>query len=93
MKKYLRSRLAGLMIGLSIISYMSQGQSYTPFDFSNGQWVCGYDNKGGVFGSYGSYYIKEDVKFYCKGDTMINDTLFHKLYYTIWFNNFFIQKY
>lgn len=82
MKKHLGLGLASLLIFLSVMSYVVQGQSYTPFDFSNGQWVCGYDTKGGVFGSYGSYYIKEDVKFYCKGDTVINDTLFSKLYYT-----------
>ncbi|MFA6484626.1 MAG: T9SS type A sorting domain-containing protein [Bacteroidales bacterium] len=58
-----------------------QGQSYTPFDFKHGEWVCGYDTKGGVFGYYGTYYIKEEVKFYCQGDTIINDTLFNKLYY------------
>lgn len=57
-------------------------QDYKPFNFYDGQWVCGYDTKGGKFSNYEqNHYIREEVKFYCQGDTVINDTLFHKLYY------------
>ncbi len=69
------------LVGWFLISMAGYSQSYTPFDFAHGQWVCGYDVKGGNFSSYGSYYIREDVKFYCEGDTIINDTLYNKLYY------------
>lgn len=60
-------------------------QQYLPFDFEHGQWICYYSTKGGLFGSYGGDivdYIEENVKFYCNGDTVIDDTLFKKLYYT-----------
>jgi len=81
MKQIWNARWYCLLVSLSILSILSQGQTYTPFDIKNGEWVCGYDTKGGEFSSYGSYYIREDVKFYCQGDTVINDTLYAQLYY------------
>lgn len=81
MNKQLFIKISGLLFGLLVMAIPVMGQTYTPFDFKHGEWVCGYDTKGGVFSSYGSYYIKEEVKFYCQGDTIINDTLYNKLYY------------
>jgi hypothetical protein len=81
MNKHRGFALSPLIAGLLLITTMGQSQTYTPFDFKNGEWVCGYDTKGGQFGNYGTYYIREDVKLYCKGDTLINDKLYYKLYY------------
>jgi hypothetical protein len=55
-----------------------------PFDFDDGQWYCGFLTKGGFFDEdYGSssYYYSEDVELYCDGDTVINDTIYNKLFY------------
>jgi hypothetical protein len=70
-----------IVIFLSMISLIGISQKYTPFDFSNGVWICGYFTKGGVFEFYGTDYVREEVKFYCQGDTLINDTIYRKLFY------------
>jgi hypothetical protein len=57
-------------------------QDYIPFDLENGEWFCYYSIKGGFFGGHGSTaYSSDKLKFYCKGDTIINDTVFKKMYY------------
>jgi hypothetical protein len=69
-----------LLIILSSIS--AKSQEYIPFDFENGEWYCLYSTKGGMFGGeHGTYYATDSVKFFCSGDTIINDTSYHKLYY------------
>ena len=79
--KIIQSSRLILIIHIILISSFVQGQNYTPFDLKNGEWVCVYDTKGGVFSNYTNHYIKEEVKFYCEGDTIINDELYNKLYY------------
>lgn len=60
------------------------GQSYQPFDFEKGMWYCRYVTKGGMFGAEHerTVYVTDSVKFYCKGDTVINDLVYKKLYYS-----------
>ncbi|MBW6535822.1 MAG: T9SS type A sorting domain-containing protein [Mariniphaga sp.] len=59
-----------------------QSQEYKPFDLDNGEWYCRYVTKGGMFGGgHDTYYATDTVKFFCSGDTIINDTLYKKLYY------------
>lgn len=71
-----------IALGFALCPSAIFSQEYHPFNFNDGQWVCGYDTKGGHFSNYEhNYYIKEEVKFYCDGDTIINDTLFYKLFY------------
>jgi hypothetical protein len=76
-----------LLIFILLVSLEGICQKYIPFDLSNGLWTCEYFTKGGFFdfyqidGEYGSDYVTENVKFYFNGDTLINDTLFTKLYY------------
>ena len=58
-------------------------QDYIPFDLDKGEWFCYYSIKGGFFGGHGSSaYSSDQLKFYCKGDTIINDTVYKKMYYT-----------
>jgi Secretion system C-terminal sorting domain len=64
-----------------IIPMLGISQKYIPFDLSNDEWNCGYSSKGGFFDFYTTNYVKEFVKYYCQGDTLINDTLYKKLYY------------
>jgi hypothetical protein len=61
---------------------IGNGQSYKPFDFENGTWYCRYLTKGGRFGvQHGPHYATDSVKFFCNGDTLINDVLFKKLFF------------
>lgn len=64
------------------VSILAESQEYTPFDFDNGEWYCYFSTKGGLFGGgHDTYYATDSVKFFCSGDTLINDTLYKKLYY------------
>jgi len=82
MKTHAGFLLPVLIGGLLLTTTVGKSQTYTPFDFKNGEWVCGYDTKGGQFSNYGvTHYIREEVKFFFNGDTVINDNLYHKLYY------------
>ena len=56
-------------------------QEYIPFDFENGEWFCWYSIKGGFTGIHSTHYSNDDIKYYCNGDTIINDIIHHKLYY------------
>ncbi len=57
-------------------------QSYKPFNLEKGIWYCKYLTKGGLFGVYhGPNYATDSVKYFCNGDTIINDILFKKLFY------------
>jgi len=71
-----------ILITISIYSSIdSSSQNYKPFNFENGEWVCYYYTKGGIFDTYGNVYVHERVKYYCQGDTLISDTLYKKMYY------------
>lgn len=65
----------------SIITF---GQSFKPFDFEKGMWYCRYVTKGGMFGAdfERTQYVTDSVKFYCNGDTVINNFIYKKLYYS-----------
>lgn len=72
-----------VIIFVFFISFLVNGQDYKPFDLENGEWYCRYSTKGGMFEvGHDTYYAIDSVKFFCSGDTLINDTLFKKLYYT-----------
>jgi len=73
-----------LIIGLTLLllPFSAFCQKYIPFNFKYGEWVSDYQTWAGVFDKYGIKYINERVKFYCNGDTVINDTMYNKLYYT-----------
>jgi hypothetical protein len=68
-------------ISFILISSYGECQKYIPFDLVHGEWICGYFTKGGFFDSYGNDYVREEVKYYCQGDTLINDTIYKKLFY------------
>lgn len=71
-----------LLFAISIYSSIPVfSQSYKPFNFEHGEWVCAYVTKGGTFVYYGSDYVHEYVKYYCQGDTLISDTLYKKMYF------------
>jgi hypothetical protein len=70
-----------VIFSISMISMIGISQRYTPFDLLNGEWHTSYGGRNGVFVSYGYTHVWEDVTFYCKSDTIINDTLYQKLYY------------
>ena len=70
-----------LLFLLIILTRFGNCQDYTPFDLDNGEWICGYVTKGGLFTENGNLYVKEVVKFYCQGDTIINDTIYKNLKY------------
>ncbi len=56
--------------------------SYKPFNLENGVWYCKYLTKGGMSGVYhGTDYATDSVKYFCNGDTIINEILFKKLFY------------
>ena len=67
----------GIIIFLIVIlTNIGNCQSYKPFNFEKGIWYCVYITKGGAFGvHHGTYYARDSVKFFCKGDTIINDVL------------------
>lgn len=69
---------------LLMFSIACFSQSYQPFDFENGMWYCRYVSKGGWFGAdfERTKYVTDSVKFYCNGDTTINDFVYKKLYYS-----------
>ena len=69
---------------LLLFSIASFSQSYQPFDFEKGMWYCRYVSKGGLFGAdfERTKYVTDSVKFYCNGDTTINDFVYKKLYYS-----------
>lgn len=63
-------------------SIFLKGQEYIPFNFDDGEWYCRYFTKGGMFGGgHGINYATDSVKFFCSGDTIVNDTLYKRLYY------------
>lgn len=59
------------------------GQEYKPFNLDSGEWYCRYSTKGGMFGGpyHSNYYATDLIKFYCDGDTTINNLKFKKLMY------------
>lgn len=67
-----------------IVASAAFGQSYQPFDFENGTWYCRYVTKGGQFGAdfERTQYVTDSVKFFCNGDTVINNLVYKKLYYS-----------
>lgn len=75
-----------LIISLIVLlsSITAFGQSYQPFDFEKGMWYCRYVTKGGMFGAdfERTQYVTDSVKFYCNGDTVINNFIYKKLYYS-----------
>ncbi len=73
-------RFLGIIIILNIAIW-GKAQNYTPFDFDNGNWVCHYYTKQGIFVTYANDYVHEVVRFYCNGDTILNDVNYKKLYY------------
>lgn len=73
----------GVIVLFLLVSQFVESQEYRPFDFDSGEWFCKYDTKGGMFGgNHGTYYAIDSVKFYCFGDTTINDATFKKLLYS-----------
>ncbi|MGE0018285.1 MAG: T9SS type A sorting domain-containing protein [Draconibacterium sp.] len=78
MKKLIISAIVLIVAGATF------GQSYQPFDFENGTWYCRYVTKGGQFGAdfERTQYVTDSVKFYCNGDTVINNFVYKKLYYS-----------
>jgi hypothetical protein len=70
-----------LICGLTLIFIGAKSQNYTPFNFDSGVWVCRYDVKVSLFGGPYCGEQIDSVMFYCNGDTVINDTVFKKLYY------------
>lgn len=71
----------------------ARSQEYKPFDFDNGEWYCRYVTKGGMFGGgHGIYYATDTVKFFCSGDTIINDTLYKKLFYEGYTSSQFVPR-
>lgn len=69
---------------LFLLSIVCFSQSYQPFDFEKGIWYCRYVSKGGWFGAGfdRTQYVTDSVKFYCNGDTTINNFVYKKLYYS-----------
>ena len=69
---------------LLLFSIVCFSQSYQPFDFEKGMWYCRYVTKGGWFGADfdRTLYVTDSVKFYCNGDTTINNFVYKKLYYS-----------
>ena len=75
-------KLLGCILLITLNSILAKSQEYIPFDFDNGEWYCRYETKGGLFGGgHGINYATDSVKFFCSGDTTVNDTLYKKLYY------------
>lgn len=71
-----------LVLLFCLCTFFAISQEYKPFDFENGEWYCEYFTKGGMFGGgHGAVYATDSVKFFCSGDTIINDTVYKKLYY------------
>lgn len=70
-----------LIFSFILVSFIASCQDYTPFDFENGEWFCRYSIKGGITGQHGTYYAVDSLRFYCDGDTVINNIRFHKIYY------------
>ena len=75
-------KISFLLLLIIILTTVVFCQNYKPFDFVNGNWICYYNTKGGVFYSTGNIYVDEKVKFFCPGDTTITGTVFKKLYYS-----------
>lgn len=76
--KHFTVLLLTLLLSLHVMS-----QEYKPFNFESGEWFCVYSTKGGMFGgNHGTHYATDSVKFYCNGDTVINDEKFKKLLYS-----------
>jgi hypothetical protein len=65
-----------------ISTIVANSQKYVPFNFDQGEWYCTYYTKGGMFGTNGTEWAIDSVKFYCSGDTVIKDTVYHKLYHS-----------
>lgn len=73
---------SSFFILLIIHAFIAKSQDYTPFDFAHGEWYCRYFTKGSAFmAGPGTEYCTDTVRFFCQGDTLINGTDFHKLYY------------
>ena len=72
-----------VMVFLIIMAKNGNCQTYKPFNFDKGIWYCKYITKGGLFGVYhGPYYATDSVKYFCNGDTTINNVMFKKLYHS-----------
>jgi hypothetical protein len=71
------------LIVLLMVHLINLGsQDYIPFDLERGEWYCYYSIKGGFFGGHGSSaYSSDQLKFYCKGNTIFNDTVYKKIFY------------
>jgi len=71
-----------IIVYLILFTRIVEGQKYIPFNLIYGEWYCEYFTKYGFFSSHGNDYVQEEVKYFCQGDTVINDTIYKKLYYT-----------
>lgn len=60
-----------MMVILLVLSSGLFGQSYIPMNFNDSFWGVDKFEKGGW---------ETDIRYYCQGDTLINDTSFAKLY-------------
>lgn len=77
---HMKPVLALLLLFSSLQSLQAQ---YQPFDLDSGRWYAFYSTKGGRFGGghVSSNYVRDSVKFYCEGDTIINAITYKKLMY------------
>lgn len=72
-----------ILILILLISHYVESQEYKPFNLDSGEWYCVYSTKGGMFGgNHGTHYATDSVKFFCSGDTVLNDVKFKKLLYS-----------
>jgi hypothetical protein len=80
-------------VALIILAVTGNCQIYKPFNFDKGIWYCKYVTKGGLFGVYhGPVYVTDSVKYFCNGDTTINNVLFKKLYHEGYSSSEFIPN-
>lgn len=84
----------GIIIFLIVIlANIGNCQSYKPFNFEKGIWYYTYVTKGGWFGvQHGPHYATDSVKYFCNGDTIINDVLFKKLFYEGYSSSQFVPR-
>jgi hypothetical protein len=69
------------LICLVVILNGAIGQSYTPFPTNNAEWIVKHTNAGNGGPPSSSYFSYE-----MQGDTLLNDTLYHKMYYSSMWN-------
>lgn len=70
MKKHL-SNLAATLLLLLMVPDEIKAQDYIPFSFEKGRWFVEVFEKGGY---------QEWIQIYCKGDTVINNQEYYKLF-------------